>query len=117
MVWTERGAGSCSRSNGLFCLDIDGGCYFGGALSASALKSAVQTTNTATSGVELVNGPFSTNGKVRNVVVSYSRNHRRVKNAAGTDGFVAGAGSNTAVVQVYREIGEAAETLWQTINM
>jgi len=111
------GAGNCTKLNGLFHLDTSGGGYFGGSLSAGTLKNAVQTTNTATSGVEIVNGPFSTNGNVRNVVVSYSRNHRRVKSASGTDGFVAGAGSNTAVVQVYRKIGDAAETLWQTINV
>ena len=110
------GAANCTKSNGLFHLDISGGGYFGGSLSAGTLKNAVQTTTTVTTGTELINGPFDTNGNTRSVVLSFSRTMAYVSNAYGTSGFTAGAGENTATIRLYRKIGSAAETLWQTLN-
>lgn len=66
--------------------------------------------------MELVNGPFATNGRVRSVTVSFSRRHIRTKTTYGSDGFVAGAGQNTARVEIYRRVGEGAESLWQVLN-
>lgn len=109
------GASNCSKANGTIWFDNSGGAYFGGSLSAGVKKNAVQTTTTVTVGTELVNGPFDTNGNVRSVIVSFNRSTRYVSNAFGAGGFSAGAGSNTATVQVYRRIGSAAETLWQTL--
>lgn len=111
------GAASCTKANGLFHLDTSGGGYFGGSLSAGTLKNAVQTTTTVTTGTELVNGPFNTNGNTRSVVLSFGRSMVYTSNANGSSGFTAGAGSNTATVQLYRKIGTAAETLWQTLNV
>lgn len=109
------GANNCSKSNGTIWFDNIGGAYFGGSLSAGIKKNAVQTTTTVTVGTELVNGPFDTNGTVRQVTISFARSTVRISNAFSSDGFVAGAGSNTATVQVYRKIGNAAEILWQTL--
>ena len=109
------GAAEASKSNAVMWMDASGSAYFGGQLSAGVLKNAVQTTTTQTVGVELGNGPFSTNGRTRTVTVSFSRRHRRTKTTMGSDGFVAGAGQNTATVQIYRQIGTDAEQLWQTL--
>lgn len=111
------GAASCTKANATFWLDTSGGAYFGGSLSAGALKNAVQTTTTVTVGTELINGPFSTNGNVRAVTISFARNTAYVSNASGSGGFSGGSGTNTATVAVYRRIGNAAETLWQTLNV
>ena len=111
------GANNCSKSNGTIWFDNIGGAYFGGSLSAGVKKNAVQTTTTVTVGTQLVNGPFDTNGTVRQVTISFARSTERISNAFGSDGFVAGAGANTATVQVYRKIGTAAEALWQTLNV
>jgi len=111
------GAANCTKANGTIWFDNIGGAYFGGSLSAGVKKNAVQTTTTVTVGTELVNGPFDTNGTIRQVTISFARNTAYVSNAAGAGGFVAGAGANTATVQVYRKIGTAAEALWQTLNV
>jgi hypothetical protein len=111
------GAANCTKANAVIWFDKNGGAYFGGTLSAGTLKNAVQTTTTVTVGTSLVNGPFTTLGRVRTVSVGLSRNVTRTKNAYSPQGFVAGAGSNTATVQVYRKIGSGAETLWQTLNV
>ena len=109
------GAANCTKANGTIWFDNLGGAYFGGSLSAGVKKNAVQTTTTVTVGTELVNGPFDTNGNVRQVTISFSRTTNYVSNAFGAGGFVAGAGANSASVAVYRKIGTAAETLWQTM--
>ncbi len=109
------GAANCTKANGTIWFDNLGGAYFGGSLSAGVKKNAVQTTTTVTVGTELVNGPFDTNGTVRQVTISFSRTTNYVSNAFGAGGFVAGAGANSASVAVYRKIGAAAETLWQTM--
>ncbi|WP_313171480.1 host specificity factor TipJ family phage tail protein [Stenotrophomonas sp.] len=109
------GVGNCNKSNGTIWFDNTGGAYFGGSLSAGVKKNAVQTTTTVTVGTELVNGPFDTNGTVRQVTISFGRSTNYVSNAFGAGGFVAGAGANSASVAVYRKIGNAAETLWQTM--
>lgn len=119
MMWFGIGSAvnNASKANGLFWIDNKGNAYFGGSLSAGILRNAVQTGTTQTTGTELVNGPFRTNGGNRSVAISFSRTVVRTKSALGTTGFVAGAGSNTATVQVYRRIGTAAETLWQTLSV
>ncbi|MBH1529907.1 hypothetical protein I5T99_12670 [Stenotrophomonas maltophilia] len=111
------GAGAASKANAVMWMDANGSAYFGGQLSAGILRNAVQTTTTQTVGVELVNGPFATNGRVRSVTVSFSRRHIRTKTTYGSDGFVAGAGQNTARVEIYRRVGEGAESLWQVLNV
>ncbi|AWH21862.1 hypothetical protein C1933_11915 [Stenotrophomonas sp. ZAC14D2_NAIMI4_6] len=110
------GAAAASKANAMMWMDASGSAYFGGQLSAGVLRNAVQTTTTQAIGTELVNGPFSTNGRVRTVTVSFTRRHRRTQTTSGSTGFVAGAGQNTARVEVYRKIGNADETLWQVLN-
>ena len=77
----------------------------------------VQTTTTQTVGTELVNGPFATNGRVRTVTVSFTRRHTRIATTLGLTGFVAGAGQNTARIDVYRKVGNGAASLWQVLNV
>lgn len=111
------GAAAASKANAMMWMDANGSAYFGGQLSAGVLRNAVQTTTTQTIGTELVNGPFATNGRVRTVTVSFTRRHERVCTTLGPSGFVAGAGQNTARVDIYRKVGNNAETLWQVLNV
>lgn len=111
------GAAAASKANATMWMDKTGNAYWGGSLSAGVLRNAVQTTTTVTVGTELVNGPFTTNGTVRAVTISFARDKRYTSLAHGAGGFTAGAGSNTATINVYRKIGAASETLWQTLNV
>lgn len=108
---------AASKSTGIFWIDNKGNAYFGGSLSAGVLRNAVQTGTTQTIGTELVNGPFRTNGNNRTVTLSFTRTHRRQRSAAGSTGFVAGAGANTAQVQLFRQIGTGAWVLWQVLSV
>ncbi len=108
---------TASKANGLFWIDNKGNAYFGGSLSAGVLRNAVQTGTTQTVGTELLNGPFRTNGGNRTVTLSFARTHRRQRSQQGATGFVAGAGANTAQVQLFRQIGSGGWVLWQTLNV
>lgn len=106
-----------SKSSGIFWIDNKGNAYFGGSLSAGVLRNAVQTGTTQTVGTELLNGPFRTNGGNRTVTLSFARTHQRQRSAGGTSGFVAGAGANTAQVQLFRQIGTGGWVLWQVLSV
>jgi hypothetical protein len=108
---------AASKGNGIFWIDNKGNAYFGGSLSAGVLRNGVQTGTTQTIGTELVNGPFRTNGNNRTVTLSFVRTHRRQRSAGGSTGWVSGAGSNTAQVQLYRQIGTGGWVLWQVLNV
>lgn len=108
---------AASKGNGIFWIDNKGNAYFGGSLSAGVLRNAVQTGTTQTTGTELINGPFRTNGGNRTVTLSFSRTHTRQRSAQGSTGFVAGGGSNTAQVQLFRQIGNGGWVLWQVLNV
>jgi hypothetical protein len=58
------------KSNANEWKDLSGDRYFGGTLSAGLIKNAVQTT-VMTNNPSLEIGPFGTNGKNKNVVVSF----------------------------------------------
>jgi hypothetical protein len=96
-------------------MDRNGNAYWGGALSAGILRNAAQSTSIQTIGNSTLVGPFDTNGRNKQVVVGYNRRHRRVKSAYGRDGFVAGAGSNGGVINLYRQLNGQSEVLWQQI--
>ncbi|MCU1123521.1 hypothetical protein ABK045_20135 [Stenotrophomonas pavanii] len=119
MMWCGIGSAvnDASKANGLFWIDNKGNAYFGGSLSAGVLRNAVQTSTTQTVGTELLNGPFRTNGGNRTVTLSFARTHRRQRSQQGSTGFVAGAGANTAQVQLFRQIGSGGWVLWQTLNV
>lgn len=108
---------AASKANGIFWIDNKGNAYFGGSLSAGVLRNAVQTGTTQTTGTELLNGPFRTNGNNRTVTLSFARTHRRQRSANGSTGFVAGAGVNSAQVQLFRQIGTGSWVLWQVLNV
>jgi len=120
LLWAGPNVGieAVTRAMATFYIDAGGNAYFGGTLAAGVLRNAVQTTTTQTIGTSLVNGPFATLGRNKNVVISFSRVHTRFKDALGSDGFVAGAGNNTATVNLYRKLAsEANETLWYTLSV
>lgn len=108
---------AASKGNGIFWIDNKGNAYFGGSLSAGVLRNAVQTGTTQTTGTELLNGPFRTNGNNRTITLSFTRTHRRQRSASGSAGFVAGGGSNTAQVQLFRQIGTGSWVLWQILSV
>jgi len=110
------GAAAASKLNATMWMDYSGNAYWGGAISAGVRRNAVQSTTTVTVGTQLVNGPFDTNGANKNVVVGFTRNHRRQKGQYGTQGFVAGAGSNSCTVNVYRRIENDPEMFWTSFT-
>ncbi|HHA2936796.1 host specificity factor TipJ family phage tail protein [Stenotrophomonas maltophilia] len=109
------GAANASKANATMWMDRNGNAYWGGALSAGILRNAAQSTSIQTIGNSTLVGPFDTNGRNKQVVVGYNRRHRRVKSAYGRDGFVAGAGSNGGVINLYRQLNGQSEVLWQQI--
>lgn len=106
------GARAATKANAVMWMDNGGNAYWGGALAAGVLRNAVQTTTTVMAGTQLVCGPFSSNGRNKSVVVSFSRTVRRTKSAYGSQGFVAGAGENTCTINIYRKVEDDPETFW-----
>ncbi len=109
------GAANANKTNATMWMDRDGNAYWGGAIAAGILRNAAQSTTTQTIGNSVLVGPFDTNGRNKQVVVGYNRRHTRISNAIGPDGFVAGAGSNSGVINLYRQLNGQNETLWQQI--
>lgn len=107
------GAGGASKANATMWMDIEANAYWGGSLSAGTLKNAVQTTSTL-GNAEIVNGPFDTLGRPKNVTVSYSFTKRDTANN-GTWSNV--GGSTNAVINIYRKVGNGAETLVTALNV
>lgn len=110
------GAAAASKANATVWMDVNGNAYWGGSLAAGVLRNAVQSTQSSTVGTEVVNGPFGTNGRNKSVVVSFSRRVNRQKSQYGMPGFVAGGGSNTCTVNVYRKIDNDPETFWTSFT-
>lgn len=109
------GAANANKTNATMWMDRDGNAYWGGAIAAGILRNAAQSTTTQTIGNSVLVGPFDTNGRNKQVVVGYNRRHTRISNVMGPDGFVAGAGSNSGVINLYRQLNGQNETLWQQI--
>jgi len=109
------GAANANKTNATMWMDRNGNAYWGGAIAAGILRNANQSTSIQTIGNGTVVGPFDTNGRNKQVVVGFNRQHRRTKNAMGSQGFVAGAGSNGGVINLYRQVDGQGETLWQQI--
>ena len=111
------GAANANKSNATMWMDRNGNAYWGGAIAAGILRNAAQATTTQTIGTSVLVGPFDTNGRNKQVVVGFTRRHRRTKNQLGSQGFVAGAGTNGGVINLYRQLNGQAETLWQQIQI
>jgi len=109
------GVNNASKSNAKMWMDIHGNAWWGGDIAAGPLKYTAHSNSTQTVGLEIVNGPFPTNGNLRTVNISFSRFVESIKYAHG-GGISLGAGSNIATIKIYRKIGNAAEALWQTIT-
>jgi len=110
------GTGNARKEIATMWMDTNGNGYWGGSLAAGVLRNAVQSTQVTTVGTGVTTGLFSTNGRNKNVIVSFNRYHQRTKTEESGQGFVAGAGANTATVYVYRQIDGQPETLWTTFN-
>ena len=111
------GVAAASKSNATIWFDTSGNAYFGGTLSSGTLKNGATTTSTQTIGLEMTVGPFSTNGKQRSVMFSFSRVDSWYYSGYGNQGFVSGTGSNQTIVTVYRKLGGGAETVWRTFTI
>jgi len=109
------GAANANKSNATMWMDRNGNAYWGGSIAAGILRNAAQATTTQTIGTSVLVGPFDTNGRNKQVVVGFNRQHRRTKSALGSQGFVAGAGTNGGVINLYRQLDGQAEALWQQI--
>jgi hypothetical protein len=110
------GAAAASKANATVWMDVNGNAYWGGALAAGIRRNAAQSTSIVTIGNFVTVGPFDTNGRNKQVVISYSRTVRATKYAMGPDGFRPGGGANSATVNVYRRIGAAGEVLWGQVQ-
>ena len=111
------GAVNANKSNATMWMDRSGNAYWGGAIAAGILRNAGQATTTQTIGTSVLVGPFDTNGRNKQVVVGFNRRHTRRKTALGSQGFVAGAGTNGGVINLYRQLDGQAEALWQQIQI
>ncbi|WP_313141787.1 hypothetical protein [Stenotrophomonas sp.] len=109
------GAANANKANATMWMDRNGNAYWGGAIAAGILRNANQSSSIQTVGNGVLVGPFDTNGRNKQVVVGYNRRHIRTKSALGPQGFVAGAGTNGGVINLYRQLEGQAETLWQQI--
>lgn len=111
------GAANANKANATMWMDRNGNAYWGGSIAAGILRNAAQSTTTQTIGTSVLVGPFDTNGRNKQVVVSFNRRHIRRKTALGSQGFVAGAGSNGGVINLYRQLDGQGEALWQQIQI
>ena len=105
------GAGAKNDVNAIFYLKRSGAGYFGGALTAGALRTAVSTPE-INPNAQLINGPFGSNGGLITVICSFDWQRSLGSTRAK---YTAGAGSTQAVVRLYRGLaGAAADTLLAT---
>jgi len=110
------GVNHASKANATMWMDIHGNAWWGGDITSGPLKYTAHSDSTQTVGLELINGPFPTNGGLRTVTITFSRHssYRRTQNN-GTP-LSLGNGNTTATIQIYRKIGNADEALWQSLN-
>ncbi|WP_232281366.1 host specificity factor TipJ family phage tail protein [Stenotrophomonas sp. SKA14] len=115
MMWFGIGSNpaNASKANALFWIDNQGSGYFGGSLSAGVLKNAVQTTST-NGNAEIVNGPFSTLGRAKNVVVSYDMTKT---DTAHTGRWTGVSGPVNATIAIYRKVGNGGEQFITNFNV
>ena len=105
------GSGAKNDVNAIFFLKRNGAGYFGGALTAGALRTAV-TSPEINPNAQLINGPFGSNGGLITVICSFDWQRSLGSTRAK---YTAGAGSTQAVVRLYRGLaGAAADTLLAT---
>lgn len=95
----------CSKANAVQYLDNAGGAYFGGQLSAGTITNRGQTTNTLVPS-EVVVGPAASNGGTISVVHAYT--YQRTGTRSGASSV---SGSTSATLELYQQVGTAAETL------
>jgi len=105
------GAGAKNDVNAIFYLKRNGAGYFGGALTAGTLRTAV-TSPEINPNAQLINGPFGSNGGLITVICSFDWQRSLGSTRAK---YTAGAGSTQAVVRLYRGLaGAAPDTLLAT---
>ncbi|TVP08701.1 hypothetical protein AYI87_20935 [Shewanella sp. KCT] len=106
---TEPNWGALKKSNAITYLAANGDAYFGGSLSAGILKTGVTNPDKnqyAASSIPVQIGPFGTNGKAKNVVVSYDLS------ADSTTSSSSAVSNKSLQWQLQRSIGNGA---WTTV--
>ncbi len=106
---TEPNWGALKKSNAITYLAANGDAYFGGSLSAGVLKTGVTNPDKnqyAASSIPVQIGPFGTNGKAKNVVVSYDLS------ADSTTSSSSAVSNKSLQWQLQRSIGNGA---WTTV--
>ncbi|TVP11816.1 host specificity protein J [Shewanella sp. KCT] len=106
---TEPNWGALKKSNAITYLAANGDAYFGGSLSAGVLKTGVTNPDKnqyAASSIPVLIGPFGTNGKAKNVVVSYDLS------ADSTTSSSSAVSNKSLQWQLQRSIGNGA---WTTV--
>lgn len=98
----------CSKTNAVTYVGTDGSAYFGGTLSAGKLYNAAQTTSTMGDAYVIV-GPFSSNGKTKRVVVSYTYSAYYVNQTMNRQGFTAPGTYGGVTVTLYRTLNGGGE--------
>ncbi|MNM55154.1 hypothetical protein D3C81_662870 [compost metagenome] len=102
------GAGEKNDTNAIFYLKRSAAGYFGGALTAGSLRTAV-TSPEINADAQLINGPFGSNGGLITVICSFEWS-RSLGSTRAT--YTAGAGTTRAVVSLYRGLaGAPVDTL------
>jgi hypothetical protein len=96
-----------TKTNAKIWFDAAGSSYWGGSISAGTLSNSVQGSN-STVPVDVICGPFSSNGDPITIAWSYTltRGGRRV-------GSQTPSGTTTATIKLYQKIGPS-ETLVDT---
>lgn len=103
-MWAGNGAKN--DVNAIFYLKRDASGYFGGALLAGTLRTAI-TSPEINPNAELINGPFGSNGGLINVICSIDWSRSLGSTRAR---YVAGGGATQAVVSLYRGLAGAPAT-------
>jgi hypothetical protein len=87
---------SCSESNAISYLKVNGQAYFGGGLSSGVLKNS-GTGTTVSNTAEVIVGPFSSNGNTININASAS--YRRTQSSSTGGVTITGAGSGNITIE------------------
>lgn len=101
----------CDEASAIQYVKTDGSAYFGGSLSAGTLSNSGSTSSLSQT-AEITVGPFGTNGNDKDLTLTYDGSYSGVlPTDPGPDH------STEIIVDVYRDIGGAGETLVKTLTL
>lgn len=99
----------CTATDAIYYLTNQGNAYFGGTLAVGIIRNAAQTTDTAAA-AQIVLGPYSTNGNVQTITVSYSYERSGTGN-----GFTVGITGSLSISVILEKSTNGGST-WSTIT-